>query len=146
MSGKNAKQIRKQAMAAVGKDMNERLDKIENFCREKLAESDKRARAVQGFLIQTVQGKIQQDLWNATVTVDAIVQVLAEAGLNIENFAEKVDAKKVEISERKQREAEEAMKAKLAEQQAAAEKARAEQQEQQAPAAEQPQETPSSAG
>lgn len=120
MSSGSAKQIKKQALAAVSVEMNTRLDQIENYCKESLEKADKRARGIQTWIIQEVTGKIQQDLFNANCTIDAVVQVLAEAGINIENFADKVDAAKVVVAERKKQEAEDRMKAKLAEQQAAA--------------------------
>lgn len=123
------KELRKQirnVLQEVGKDfllsdlgtelnakINERLDSIEAFCSEQLTKQDKRARDIQSFLLQEVNGKIKRDLFNANVTVDSIVAVLSEAGLNIPDFDKKVDEKKLEISKKLEAEAIEKMQAQL---------------------------------
>lgn len=93
--------------------MNARLDQIDKYCQSSLDRQDKRAKSIQTFLIQTVQGQFQNDLFNATVTVDAVVAVLAASGLNIEDFAAKVDAQKLIIAEERKRRADEEMKAEM---------------------------------
>lgn len=117
MSSGSAKQIKKQALAAVNEEMNRRLNEIESYVKNNLAEQNQRAKNVQGWIVQEVKGKIQQDLFNANCTIDAVVEVLADAGLHIEGFAEKVDARKVEIAKRREAEAVDEMKAKLQAQQ-----------------------------
>lgn len=123
MSSGSAKQIKKQAMKEVGEQMNLRLDSIEEFVKSELQRQNERARQIQSFVIQQVTGKIQNDLFNANCTIDAVVEVLAEAGFNIQDFNKKVDLKKLEVAERKKQEAEEKMKAQLSAQQKAAEDA-----------------------
>lgn len=117
MSSGSAKAMKKQAMKEVSAEMNARLDKIENFCQAQLDKQDKRARSIQSWIIQEVSVKIQNDLFNATCTVDAIVEVLAKNNVHIEDFAKQVDEQKVLVAERKKLEAEEAMKAQLQAQQ-----------------------------
>lgn len=94
-------------------EMNARLDSIDKYCQQALEKQDKRSKAIQTFIIQEVTGRIQNDLFNANVTIDAVVEVLAEAGLSIENFAGKVDEKKVIIADRQRKAADEQMKAQM---------------------------------
>lgn len=94
-------------------EMNARLDSIDKYCQQSLEKQDKRSKAIQTFIIQEVTGRIQNDLFNANVTIDAVVEVLAEAGLNIENFAGKIDEKKVIIADRQRKAADEQMKAQM---------------------------------
>lgn len=109
--------------------MNARLDNIDKYCQQSLEKQDKRARAIQSFILQEVQVKIQNDIFNASCTVDAIVEVLAESGVVVEGFAAKVDAKKLEVAERRKQAAakamEESAEAKIAEAKAAQEAAAA---------------------
>lgn len=120
MSSGSAKQIKKQAMAQVSEEMNLRLDKIEAFCQDSLQKQDKRAKAIQSWIIQEVSVKIQNDLFNADCTIDAVVEVLAANGLQVEDFKAKVDAQKIKVAERKKSEAEASMRAQLEAQEAAA--------------------------
>ncbi len=141
MNGKQVKQIKKMAMDMLGKEMHEKLDKIEKFCQDTLKAQDRRSKNIHSFLIQQVTGKIQNDLFNANCTVEAVVEVLAEAGLNIPDFNQKIDEKKKIIADRKVKEAEAAMKDKLAAQQelaAAAKKAEDEKSEAQSQPESQP--------
>lgn len=93
--------------------MDARLDEIDKYCQQSLEKQDKRARGVQSFVLGEVTGKIQNDLFNANITIDAVAEVLADAGLGIENFAEKIDAKKTVIAERKKKEADDQMQAEM---------------------------------
>lgn len=95
----------------VNAQMNARLDQIDKYCQSALEKQDKRARGIQSFLIGEVKGKISEDLFNANVTIDAVVAVLAESGIVIEGFSEKVDAKKKELAEARVKQASEQMQA-----------------------------------
>ena len=79
--------------------MNSRLDQIEKFCQSTITHMDERSRSIHSFLINEVKGKIQNDIFNAQVTMDAFIAVCAESGINIENLNQKIDAKKAEISQ-----------------------------------------------
>jgi hypothetical protein len=105
MNGSQSKQVRKAIKEAVDARCNE----IETYVKDYLAKNDKREKAIRSFLMQDVKFKIQNDLFNATCTVDAIVEVLAESGITIPDFAAKVDAKKVEVARRKNAEADKRM-------------------------------------
>jgi hypothetical protein len=120
MGSRQAKVMKKHAMKEVGEAMNERLDKIERFCQDELAKQDKRGKAIQSWLIQEVTGKIQNDLYNASCTLDAIIEVLAASGVVVDDFANKVDQQKIVVAQRKQAAAEAAMQAHLEEKNAKA--------------------------
>lgn len=109
MSGRQAKanrQIGKAAMDELRPILDARLDRIEDYVRGQLEASEKRNKGVQSWLINEVKTRIQNDLFNANVTLDAVVEVLAEAGLNIPDFAKRIDSKKLEIAARMKQEAE----------------------------------------
>lgn len=105
--------------------MNARLDNIDKYCQQALEKQDKRARAIQSFLLQEVQGKIQKDLFDNNCMVEAVVEVLAESGLVVESFQEKLNLKIQEVANRKKEAAAKAMQesteAKIAEAKAAQE-------------------------
>lgn len=125
MSGRQAKasrQIAKTALEELQPLLDGRLDRIEMYVRDKIGAMEKQEKAIRGWLIGEVKVKLQNDLFNANCTVDAVVEVLAEAGINIPDFASKVDEKKKIVAQRKVKEAEEAMAAQMQIQQAAQEK------------------------
>ncbi len=93
--------------------MNARLDQIDKYCQSSLEKQDKRAKQIQSFVLQEVTGKIQRDLFNANVTLDAMVAVLGESGINVSDFEGKINAKKAEIAERLHKEANDAMQANM---------------------------------
>lgn len=130
----------KQGVEANAKTMNERLDKIEEFCRKNLKEQNDRSRAIQGFLMQTVQHNMDNQLHNMYVTMLAWQEVMAEKLGASEEFNKQIDERKKAIAERLQKEHEEKMQKAIEEKKAAEEKQAAEQKasEEQKPA-EQPQ-------
>lgn len=93
--------------------LNARLDQIDKYCQNALEKQAKKTQGVLSFIIQEVKGKISNDLYNANLTIDATVAVLAEAGLPIEDFNTKVDAKKVALDAEKKKSADEKMKAEM---------------------------------
>lgn len=97
--------------------MNERLDQIEKDCQTRLTEIndslnaqlkkiDDRSRAIQGFLVQEVMSEFKNKVNNAQVTMDAFIAVVAEHGVKIDDLNAKIDAKKVELNQVRQVEAE----------------------------------------
>lgn len=134
MGNGRTKQLKKIAADAlsdvVNKRINERCQAIEDYVRDYLQRTEKREKAIRGWLMQEVKFKMQNDLFNATCTVDAVVEILAKAGLNIPDFAAKVDAKKLEIRDRKIREADEAMRKEMEERAKASQEASAQATEQ----------------
>ena len=133
MSASNAKDIRKQVrnvMQETAKDLitqelgveverrlneklNARLDAIEEYVKAQLTKMDNRAKAVEGYLLGIVKRDIQSDVYNANLTIDAVVGVLAASGLAIEDFNNKVDAKKLELDAARKQAAGEKMRAEI---------------------------------
>jgi hypothetical protein len=117
MGNGRVKQLKKIAADALKDDVtaliNGRCDRIEAYVKDYLTRTESREKLIRTWLVNEVKGKIQNDLFNANCTIDAVVEVLAEAGINIPEFAAKVDAKKLAIRERKLKEADEAMKAEM---------------------------------
>ncbi len=111
---KAARRIAKQGLYLFQKSIDERLDGIEDYVKGQLQKIDKRNTSVQGWLVNEVKVNLQNELFNATCTVDAVVEVLADSDIKIKDFDKKVDLKKAEISERKQKEAEKKFKAETA--------------------------------
>lgn len=93
--------------------MNSRIDRIESYCQESLMKADKRARSIEGFLMRVVKTEIQNDLYNANLTIDSVVAVLAESGVVIEDFSAKVDAKKLSLDKARKEAASAAMQAEM---------------------------------
>lgn len=101
MSGSSAKanrKLAKEVAEVLRPDMEARIDQIEEYVKPKMEAMDKRAKAIQSWIIQEVKVKIQQDLFDAKTTVDAIVMVLAQSNLSIPDFDAKVQAAKQVIA------------------------------------------------
>lgn len=96
-----------------------RIDSVNAYCTGQLAAMDKRAKAVQGFLMQEVKGGIHHSMADMDVTIQAIVETLAASGVVVEDFVGKVNAAKPEIIAKRRADAEAKMKADLEAQQAA---------------------------
>lgn len=127
MSGKNAKENRKvvkslkdEVLPELHSHLYGRCDRIEAFVRDKIVAMEKLNKNVQSFILQEVKVKMQNDLFNANCTIDAVVEVLAESGVNIPDFSAKVDAKKTDIAKRKRDEADKAMREEMEKRAAAA--------------------------
>lgn len=101
--------------------MNARLDGIEQICRENLEKSDKRSRAIQGFLVQTAQKELMDHIRNSNITMLAWQEVMAErfGQQDINEFNLAIDTRKVQINERLTKEAEARMAERIAEEQPA---------------------------
>ncbi len=133
MSNPRTRQIKKQAEEVLDEMFKSRCtevmaelvkvrcDGIEDYVKAYLTKNDQREKAIRGWLVHEVKFKIQNDLFNATCTVDAIVEVLAESGIMIPDFNAKVDTRKQEIAIRLKQRAEEKMMAEQAARNAAAE-------------------------
>ena len=100
------KQILSKGIAELEAKQNAKLDAVEEFVKKTLGEQGERNRAIHGFLVREVQYNIANQLWNMSVTMDAFLELMKEHNVQIENFSEKLDAKKTEIQNRKQKEAE----------------------------------------
>lgn len=102
--------LKAELSEAISKELtaaqNGRLDKIEAFCQDQLGKMDKRAKAVQGFMMNQVINDITSRLYESQVTMDAVVRVLADSGMPIENLNEKIAAKKEVIKEEHKKSAE----------------------------------------
>ena len=88
------------------KNLNDRLDRIENECRESLKKQDQRARAVQGFIVQSSTQELNNFISNTHVTMLAWQEVMAEKNGAIEGLNAEIDKRKASISARLQAEAE----------------------------------------
>ncbi len=97
-----------------------RLDHIEKLVNASLKESDKRARAVQGFLVQGAVKEINEYLFNAHVSMVAWEEIMADKIGNTDEFNAAVDARKKTVAERITKEREEAMAKRIASQAAPA--------------------------
>lgn len=113
------KQLLSEGIAELEAKQNARLDKIEEFVKKSLGEQGERSKVIHGFIVREVQYNIANQLWNMNVTMDAFLEVIQDH-VKIEGFGEKLDAKKQEIQDRKQKEAEARMAERM--QQEAAEK------------------------
>ena len=133
MSDNDAKSLRKQirnVLQEVGKEefikdtkdaiykqtletMNQRLDSIDKYCREELQRQDKRSKTVQSFVVNEVVNRVQQDLFRANCMLDAVVEVITESGLPIDDFHNKVKDRIPLIEERRKKESDEAMKVEM---------------------------------
>lgn len=114
MSGrqvKAAKIMAKAALEGLRPLIDQRLDSIEEYVKTQLGKMETRNKGVQGWIVNEVKTKIQNDLFNMSCTIDAVVEVLAAEGVQIPDFAAKVDAKKTEVSERRHAAAAEKFKA-----------------------------------
>lgn len=120
-------ELKKAYSLEIQKQLSEQLDArikgINDYCTEKLAGMDKRAKDVQGFLMREVKSGMHHTLSDMDVTIQSVVEILAESGIVVENFAEKVASRKPGIITRRREAAEAAMKAQLEAQQAAADAA-----------------------
>lgn len=103
------KQILRKGIEDLEVKQNARLDKIEEFVKTTLTEQENRSKAIHGFVVREVQYNIANKMFNFSVTMDAFVEVMKEAGLPIENFGQKLDDKKIEIANRLQKLAEDQM-------------------------------------
>lgn len=83
----------------VAKPMADRLDKIEALCQAELKKIQTQNKAVQGFIMQEVNGAISDKLFNAEITMEAWESVLMAEGLKIEDLKAKIDNKKLQIVE-----------------------------------------------
>ncbi len=80
--------------------LNARLDAIETDCKAALQKQDARAKAVQGFLVQSAQKDLNDRLYNAEITMTAWEEVMMEKLGNKEELDALVDAKKKEVNAR----------------------------------------------
>lgn len=86
-----------------------RLDGLEKNVNGTLKANADRSRAVQGFMVQTVQREVQAQLRNMEITMLAWQEVMAGKLGDVEEFNKLVDAKKLEIEQKRQAEKEKAM-------------------------------------
>lgn len=116
----------------LSKVLTQRLDTIEADCKAALDKQDKRARAVQGFLVQGAQKEINEHVHNihvtllaweelmttkiynaneiiSTLTLDTKSQVQTELKSLLDNFSQELDEHKKTVAARMQAAAEEAM-------------------------------------
>lgn len=96
-------------------ELKARLDNLEKNVNATLKQNADRSRAVQGFLVQTVQRELQQHMHNMEVTMLAWQAVAAEKLGDVSEFNKLVDMKKLEISAKIQEDKEKAMAAAIEE-------------------------------
>jgi len=106
---------------AVDANVEKRLDAMNKYCVEQLTKQDKRARDVQGYLLREVKIHIRNALGDMDVTIEAMINVLADSGVVIDGFIDKVNAAKPAVMKRRQEEDSAKMEAQIAAQKAAAE-------------------------
>jgi hypothetical protein len=102
----------------------QRLDKIEAECNKTLKDQDKRARAVQGFLVQSAVHDLNGFANNMHITMTAWEEVMLEKIGNKEELNKLVDEKKKEVEIRFRAEKEKKMAEDIASKKAAAEAAK----------------------
>lgn len=119
---KQDKRMRKAAKdlytVALEEVINPRLTSMENYVKEQLAKMADQQRKINGFVVGEVKYTISNELEDAKVTREALLEVLNEK-LGVEGFAALIEARKPETRKRLVAEAEARMKE-------AQEKARAE--------------------
>lgn len=93
--------------------LNTRLDSMNQYCVDQLTKQDKRARDVQGFLMREVRVHIRNTMNDMDVTIEALMKVLGDSGIVIDNFVEKVNAAKPLIIQQREEEAKAKMEAEL---------------------------------
>lgn len=94
--------------------INDRCDRIEKYVRDNVGVMDKRSRAIQGFFVNQVRSELQNEIFNASVTIDAFIAVIADAGIAIPDLAQKIDEKKKAIAADRMAKADAAMRAEMA--------------------------------
>jgi hypothetical protein len=99
----------------------QRLDKIEKECNVTLKKQDERARAVQGFLVQSAVNDLNGFVGNMHVTMTAWEEVMIEKIGDKTEFNKLVDEKKKEVQARFKAEKEAKMAADIASKNAAIE-------------------------
>lgn len=104
------KEILAEGLEALMAEQNTKLDRIEKFVQEQLAKINDRNKAVNGFVVGEVKYLMDNKLHNMDLTVDALKEMLAEAGI-IVDLDTKLAEKRKEIHERREKAAEENMKA-----------------------------------
>lgn len=93
-----------------------KLGNIESECATTLKKSDERARAVQGFLVQSAVSDLNNYVRNVHITMTAWEEEMCErfGGTDMDAFNKKIDERKKSVSARFQKEAEERMQADIA--------------------------------
>lgn len=91
------------------KYLTERLDHVEKVCNDSLKKQDTRARAVQGFLVQSSMQELNNFIQNTHVTMLAWQEIVGEKLGATEELNKEIDSRKAVITARLQKEAEERM-------------------------------------
>lgn len=60
-----------------------KMDEIEKVCVDRLTEMDKRAKAIQGFIVGEVKNNLETRLLKVEDLVDATISLLSENGISI---------------------------------------------------------------
>lgn len=111
---KQDKRIRKEAKSlyqtVVEEIVNPRLDTIEKFCQEQLTKMAEQQKRINGFVVGEVKFTIANELDDAKVTREALLEILNEK-LGVEGFAQLVADRKPITRKRLIAEAEAAMAA-----------------------------------
>lgn len=105
------KKILAEKMEELKASQNVRLDDIEKFVRGELAKINDRNKAINGYVVNSNSG-MQQALYNLELTNEALELLITEANL-VEGLKDKLAAKRGEIHEQRQKQAEEQMKARM---------------------------------
>lgn len=108
--------IQKTSNEALNALVVERLDRIEKECLATMKRQDERARAVQGFLVQSAVNDLNNFVRNVHVTMLAWEELMGEklGGVDKAEFDKQIDERKKTISAKLQKEHEEKMAANIA--------------------------------
>lgn len=126
------KKILAEKIEELKASQNSRLDEIEKFVRGELAKINDRNKAVNGYVVSS-NSAMQQKLYNMELTIDGLKAILKESNV-FPDLDERLAAKRAELHEQYEKDAQEQMK-KNTEQQAPAEEQKP---AEQAPQAEEP--------
>lgn len=85
--------------------INARCEVIDEYVKTNLGKQDKRSKDVQGFLMGQVKVGMQQRAEDMDRTIEAMIDVMEQSGVIIENFKDKVVEQKKVVAERREKEA-----------------------------------------
>lgn len=117
---KQVLELQKTSSLNLDKALSDRLDRIEKEVHRVLLDQDKRARAVQGFLVQSALKEVNEFIHNTHITMLAWQEVMTDKLGATEDLNAQIDARKGVIAARIQAEKEAAMAARLEASKAAA--------------------------